>query len=128
MTLHALPPSLKPPGCEEATERLDIRQLMQQSQQGSRDIVFGRTDYEWVTIATTVRMPVQLSRQKLSSYNRYAILANLGTDDPMLTDTHTQTSAISDNADNADQNTASTKSYFRVTAQEINQRTLNRKH
>jgi hypothetical protein len=26
------PPSLKSPGCEEATERLDIRQLMQQSQ------------------------------------------------------------------------------------------------
>jgi hypothetical protein len=122
------PPSLKQPGCEEATERLDIRQLMQQSQQEGRDIVFGGTDYGLVTMATTVRMPLELFEQKLSSYNRYAILANLGTDDPMLTDNHIQVSATPDNAENADQKAASTKSYFRVTAQEINQRTLNRKH
>jgi hypothetical protein len=61
-------------------------------------------------MAITVRMPLQLFEQKLSCYNRYAILANLGTDDPMLTDNHIQASAISDNADNADQKAASTKS------------------
>jgi hypothetical protein len=83
-------PSLKQPGCEEATECLDIRQLMQQSQQDGRDIVFGGTYYGLVTMATTVRMPLQLFEQKLPSYNRYAILANLGTDDPMLTDNHIQ--------------------------------------
>jgi hypothetical protein len=33
MNFTCPPPSLKQPGCEETTERLDIRQLMQQSQQ-----------------------------------------------------------------------------------------------
>jgi hypothetical protein len=51
------PPSLKEPGCEEATERLHIGQLMQQSQQEGCDIVFGRTDYGLVTMAITVCMP-----------------------------------------------------------------------
>jgi ribosomal protein L23 len=51
-----------------------------------------------------------------------------GANDPMLTDNHIQASAISDNADNTDQKAESTKSYFRVKVQEINERTLNRKH
>jgi hypothetical protein len=74
-------PSLKQPGCKEATESLDIRQLMQQSQKEGRDIVFGGTDYGLVTMATTVRMPLELFEQKLSSYNRYVMLADLGTDE-----------------------------------------------
>jgi hypothetical protein len=53
-------------------------------------------------------MSLQVFEQKLSSYNRYAILANLGANDPMLTDNHIQASAISDNADNADRKAENT--------------------
>jgi hypothetical protein len=40
---------------------------------------FGGTDYGLTTMAITVRMPLELFEQKLFPYNRYAILANLGT-------------------------------------------------
>jgi hypothetical protein len=65
------PPSLKQPGCEEATERLNIRQLMQSQQEGC-DIVFGGTDYGLVNMEFTVCMPFGYFEQKLSSHNRYA--------------------------------------------------------
>ena len=71
-----------------------------------REIVFGGTDHGLVTMATTDRMPLKLFDQKLSSDNRNAILANFGTDDPMLTDNHIQASAIFDNANNVDQKAA----------------------
>jgi hypothetical protein len=98
---------------------------MQQSQQEGRNIVFGGTDYGLANMAITVHMSLELFEQKHSPYNRYAILANLGTDEPMFTDNHIKAWAV---YDNAHQKAASTKSYFQMPAQGINQRALNRKH
>ncbi|CAO3678112.1 unnamed protein product [Umbelopsis ramanniana] len=103
------------PGCEEYVEHINIGTPVQQSQQRGQEIIFGGTDYGLVTISTTTRMTYADALAKIGAYNRYSILANV--DDAASTAT---TDIVPSSMECI--------SSYRITAQELNQRSLNRHH
>jgi len=113
-SLACPPPTLERPECEEATEKLDVSKLISESEDVNREVVFGGTDYGLVTMATTVRLPIDRYHRKVDLYNHFSVLAD-------------ESECMQIDFECQDSDSEPSKC-FRVTAEQINQRALARKH
>lgn len=112
------PPSLKHPGCTEDAKHLDVRLLLAESKENHREIIFAGTDYGLVTMDTTTKLSLAEIQNKVALYNRYSLLANFEANDSEDTEMMLETSPEPQEK----------MECIRLTAQQLNQCGLNRKH
>jgi hypothetical protein len=101
---------MKYPQCEDASEWINLHQFKEEGKKSSKEMIYAATDYGVVTMSTTVSMTDGQYKRHLELYNRYACLKV----DPLPQEEQESIPIL--------------RKPFPVTAGEIDQRSLSRKH
>lgn len=101
---------MKHPQCEDESEWINLQQFKEECRKSSKEMIYAGTDYGVVTMSTTVSMTDGQYKRHLELYNKYACLEV----DPLPQEEQESIPIL--------------RKPFRVTAGEIEQRSLSRKH
>jgi hypothetical protein len=101
---------MKRPRCEDKIKWINLQQFKEECKKSSKEMIYAGTDYEVVTVSTTVSMSDGQYKRHLELYNKYACLEV----DPLPQEEEQESMPI-------------LRKPFQVTAREIDQCSFSRK-